>query len=41
MSNDVTEEAKRNFLEKRKNEVLALVGAFETVMALHEPDGQQ
>lgn len=41
LSNDVIEEAKSKFLEKRKNKVLALVGAFETVMALQEPDGQQ
>ncbi|KAJ6822229.1 RNA polymerase II degradation factor 1 [Iris pallida] len=40
-SNDVIEEAKSKFLEKRKNKVLALVGAFETVMALQEPEGQQ
>lgn len=40
-SNDVIEEAKSKFLEKRKNKVLALVGAFETVMALQESEGQQ
>lgn len=35
--NDVIEETKTKLLEKRKNKVLALVGAFETVMSLEEP----
>ncbi|XP_072953691.1 uncharacterized protein [Typha angustifolia] len=37
-SNDVIEETKTKLMEKRKSKVLALVGAFETVMHLHEPD---
>jgi Plant calmodulin-binding domain len=32
ISNDVIEETKSKLMEKRKNRVLALVGAFETVM---------
>ncbi|XP_073010863.1 uncharacterized protein [Typha latifolia] len=37
-SNDVIEETKTKLMEKRKSKVLALVGAFETVMHLHEPE---
>lgn len=36
VSNDVIEETKSKLMEKRKNKVLALVGAFETVM--HKPE---
>lgn len=39
--NDVIEEtASKLILEKRKNKVRALVGAFETVISLQEPDQQ-
>ncbi|XP_008801550.1 chromo domain-containing protein cec-1-like [Phoenix dactylifera] len=39
-SNDVIEEARTKLMEKRKSKVLALVGAFETVISLQEPEGQ-
>ncbi|KAG0482150.1 hypothetical protein HPP92_010234 [Vanilla planifolia] len=39
-SNDVIEETKSKLMETRKNRVLALVGAFETVISLQEPEGQ-
>ncbi|XP_020578494.1 uncharacterized protein LOC110023423 [Phalaenopsis equestris] len=41
MSNDVIEETKSKLMETRKNKVLALVGAFETVFSLQKPDRQQ
>lgn len=37
--NDVIEETASKLLEKRKNKVRALVGAFETVISLQEPQG--
>nr|XP_029118172.1 uncharacterized protein LOC105037486 [Elaeis guineensis] len=40
-SNDVIEEARGKLMEKRKSKVLALVGVFETVISLHEPEGQR
>ncbi|CAL5358741.1 unnamed protein product [Camellia sinensis] len=36
--NDVIEETASKLLEKRKNKVKALVGAFETVISLQEPE---
>lgn len=39
-SNDVIEEARTKLMGKRKSKVLALVGAFETVISLQEPEGQ-
>ncbi|KAG1364465.1 chromo domain-containing protein cec-1 [Cocos nucifera] len=39
-SNDVIEEARGKLMKKRKSKVLALVGAFEAVISLHEPEGQ-
>ncbi|XP_010265490.1 PREDICTED: serine/arginine repetitive matrix protein 1-like [Nelumbo nucifera] len=39
--NDVIEETASKLVGKRKNKVLALVGAFETVISLQEPEGQQ
>ncbi|PKU72270.1 neurofilament medium polypeptide [Dendrobium catenatum] len=41
ISNDVIEETKSKLMGTRKNKVLALVGAFETVISLQEPEGQQ
>lgn len=41
ISNDVIEETKSKLMGMRKNKVLALVGAFETVISLQEPEGQQ
>ncbi|KAL0916671.1 hypothetical protein M5K25_014200 [Dendrobium thyrsiflorum] len=41
ISNDVIEETKSKLMGRRKNKVLALVGAFETVISLQEPEGQQ
>ncbi|KAH0459010.1 hypothetical protein IEQ34_011824 [Dendrobium chrysotoxum] len=41
ISNDVIEETKSKFMGTRKNKVLALVGAFETVISLQELEGQQ
>ncbi|XP_031386345.1 uncharacterized protein LOC116199899 [Punica granatum] len=38
VSNDVIEETASKLLEKRKNKVRALVGAFETVISLQEPE---
>eukprot|EP00268_Persea_americana_P006138 TRINITY_DN12184_c0_g1_i1.p1 TRINITY_DN12184_c0_g1~~TRINITY_DN12184_c0_g1_i1.p1 ORF type:complete len:512 (-),score=129.55 TRINITY_DN12184_c0_g1_i1:841-2376(-) len=38
--NDVIEETASKLVEKRKNKVRALVGAFETVISLQEPEGQ-
>ncbi|XP_059664651.1 uncharacterized protein LOC132310499 [Cornus florida] len=37
-SNDVIEETASKLLEKRKHKVQALVGAFETVISLQEPE---
>ncbi|XP_072991904.1 uncharacterized protein [Typha latifolia] len=39
-NNDVIEETRSKLMEKRKSKVKALVGAFETVMSLQEPEGQ-
>ncbi|PKA49472.1 hypothetical protein AXF42_Ash016661 [Apostasia shenzhenica] len=39
-SNDVIEETKSKLMGTRKNKVLALVGAFETVISLQEPEIQ-
>lgn len=38
VSNDVIAETATKLLEKRKNKVKALVGAFETVISLQEPE---
>ena len=38
VQNEVIEEFASKLLEKRKNKVRALVGAFETVISLQEPD---
>ncbi|OVA00913.1 Calmodulin-binding domain [Macleaya cordata] len=38
--NDVIEETASKLLQKRKSKVLALAGAFETVISLQEPEGQ-
>lgn len=39
-SNDVIEEARSKLMGKRKSKVLALVGAFETVISLQDSEGQ-
>ncbi|KAI3873720.1 hypothetical protein MKX03_029450 [Papaver bracteatum] len=38
--NDVIEETASKLVEKKKNKVLALAGAFETVISLQETEGQ-
>ncbi|RRT43187.1 hypothetical protein B296_00056593 [Ensete ventricosum] len=40
MSNDVIEETRSKLLERKKSKVSALVGAFETVMSMQDPEGQ-
>ncbi|XP_064983717.1 uncharacterized protein LOC135624227 [Musa acuminata AAA Group] len=40
MSNDVIEETRCKLLERKKSNVSALVGAFETVMSMQDPEGQ-
>ncbi|URE03011.1 hypothetical protein MUK42_02395, partial [Musa troglodytarum] len=40
MSNEVIEQTRTKLLEKQKSRVRALVGAFETVMALQDAGGQ-
>lgn len=40
MSNEVIEQTRSRLLEKQNSRVRALVGAFETVMALQDPGGQ-
>ncbi|KAG0473943.1 hypothetical protein HPP92_015278 [Vanilla planifolia] len=39
--NDVIEETKSKLMGVKKNRVLALVGAFETVISLQDPEAQQ